>query len=609
MDENLNQDTTQEAQARSSSTLILIAIGIVLLIAAVLLYPEARDQLQQDRLQTTLESITTQVPNNPAPSHSPTPLQTQEEVEPPVYAHPSQFGILILSLREGTDAHLFAYQPILEQLDGSGFGTFPLTRLTSGSHQNITPEISPDGRYVAFSSNRSGFWDIYILDLQTGDLEQFTDTAAYDANPSWSPDGLWLVYESYQIDNLEILIQDRNHSSGPIPLTRNPAADFAPDWSGQGRLISFLSSRSGSLEVWYANLDSPAEDKAIQIEYPPGEIVKHPNWSADGRYLTWAIITGEGEHSLITWDSHHPDRSPIYTGSGDWPLWAGNILYSVVLEPAATYLTAYTGTPDNSQLLLPAVKLPGTLEGISWTSERNYSWFVEQSQKASITPLWEPIANPGAGAEDGLENLIQLRNLEAPYPQFIKDTAENFTDLRGAVIDSAGWDFLATLENAFVPLGNPLPPGVNLTWLYTGRAMMLNDIPRLANWLLLTRENYGSQTYWRVYIRAHNQHGAQGKPIQSYAWDLSARYSGKNSDYENGGALTTTVPEGYWVDFTSLAESYGWKRFPAETFWQFSEKATRYQYFAFTRGLDLEQALNQLYSVQEIQSIINLSFP
>ena len=52
-----------------------------------------------------------------------------------------------------------------------------------------TPPCSPDGTRLAFASNRDGDWDLYWMDLATGEVTQLTDTPEYDAAPSWSPDG------------------------------------------------------------------------------------------------------------------------------------------------------------------------------------------------------------------------------------------------------------------------------------------------------------------------------------------------------------------------------------------------------------------------------------
>ena len=600
-----NSDQIQEEGSRPTylSYLIIIVIGIILIITAIIFYPDARAQIESNQAEVLQATPTITV--TPIATIAPIPTTQAEPINPDLLAYPSQFGSLILSIREGKYIHLFAYQPFLEDWSGIGFTALPLTRITTGPFHDIAPAVSPDGSLVAFASNRNGPWDIYILDLNTGEIKQFTNTFAYDGNPTWSPDGQWLAYESYQVNNLEILIQDINRTSGEIPLTNHPGADFAPNWSKQGRLISFVSTRNGLQEVWYADLDSREVDKAVPVANLPGLSIDHPTWSPDGRYLTWSIVTEEGNHSLLTWDSHDPGRDPVITGSGDWPLWSGggDILYTLLEGPYDTYLTAYPGFKGSSQVMLPAVKMPGHVEGISWSAVNAFIYESNLDPGPKPTPLWYPAE--GSVAEQAAESkdLIQLRNLTAPNPRFNQETVSSFSSLRQAIRDTAGWDFLGTLENAYVSIYEPLTPGVSLEWLFTGRGITIDDIPRMANWLVLVKEEYRDQTYWRVYIRANNQQGSHGKPLHDFNWSFNARYSGSNAQYENGGARSQYIQGGYWIDFTELADAYGWKRFPAEPFWQYSESASRYQYFAFTQEMNLQTALLQLYSQSDIQQL------
>ncbi len=89
----------------------------------------------------------------------------------------------------------------------------PLTRITTGDWNDTAPALSPDRTQLAFASDRNGFWDLYVMDLQTGDVKQITDSPEYNSAPSWSPDAQWLVFETYINDNLEVSIvsvNDRN---------------------------------------------------------------------------------------------------------------------------------------------------------------------------------------------------------------------------------------------------------------------------------------------------------------------------------------------------------------------------------------------------------------
>ncbi|MCS7009986.1 MAG: hypothetical protein NZL98_01275, partial [Anaerolineales bacterium] len=173
------------------------------------------------------------------PTQTPWIITAPVEVTPPSTPQPT--GTFILSLAEGGYYHLFAYAP----------DSLPLTRLTNGQWDDITPAISPDGTWVAYSSRQNGYWDLYLLNLQDGGILRLTDTLAYDAAPSWSPDGVWLVYETYGQNSLEIAIRPvADPNAAPILVTSDSFLDSSPVWSPRGRQIAFVSNRSGEPEIW-----------------------------------------------------------------------------------------------------------------------------------------------------------------------------------------------------------------------------------------------------------------------------------------------------------------------------------------------------------------------
>lgn len=201
------------------------------------------------------------------PSASPSLTLTPTDIPPSATAAPEvplvtptplaflQKGLMVLSLTEGDRAHLFAYQP---QISETSLG-LPLTRLTYGPWDDTQPVFSPDGKKLSFVSNRNGYWDIYIMELSTGLVTRLTDSPEYDGASTWSPDELWVAYESYVDENLEIFIRSVDLTQPPIRLTSHPAADYSPAWSPDGRQIAFISTRSGLPEVWIADLDRADE--------------------------------------------------------------------------------------------------------------------------------------------------------------------------------------------------------------------------------------------------------------------------------------------------------------------------------------------------------------
>ena len=68
-----------------------------------------------------------------------------------------------------------------------------LTPNTADSN-DVDPAVSPDGRRIAFASDRDGNFEIYTVDVFTGELKRLTDNTVYDYNPGWSLDGKRITY-------------------------------------------------------------------------------------------------------------------------------------------------------------------------------------------------------------------------------------------------------------------------------------------------------------------------------------------------------------------------------------------------------------------------------
>ncbi len=507
------------------------------------------------------------------------------------------FGVLqnslaILALEENGYSQLFAYQPAQS----------PFIRLTSGKWDDIHPALNPAGDNLAFASNRGGWWDLYLLDLHSGNLTQITNTPEYDGAPAWSPDGRWLAYESYHGDSsgLDIFIRALDGAQEPIQLTDHPGADYEPSWSPLGRLVAFVSTRSGENEIWVADLDQ-ADDRFTNVSRNNHQIETYPAWSPDGTQLVWSAIGPSGIHELhlaSPGSSASFENKSRVVGSGDQAAWSpgGNALLTILSTPNQEFLTGY-GVPEKA-ITLPPVYLNGTANGLTWGNlapNLDLSTTFASSARVTSTPLWFPALTPLADIPNGRQRLVALQNVQAPNAVLQDLVDESFAGLRKRVAQAAGWDLLANLENAYVPLTVPLEPGLEDDWLYTGRAFAFNPLPANAGWLVILREDYGAQSYWRVMMRARFQDGSQGRPIAALPWDFNARSSGDPRAYETGGAYAKSIPGGYWVDFTRLAEAYGWERLPALAIWRSAYSAARFHEFVHTSGLDWQDAMLEIY--------------
>jgi TolB protein len=501
-------------------------------------------------------------------------------------------GLMVMSIHEGGYAHLFAFQP----------ETLPLTRLSNHPWDDISPAISPDGNRVAFSSRQNGYWDLFLLDLRDGSRIRLTDTPGYEGSPTWSPDGEWLAYEGYQDGAFDIFILSLNdRSQAPIQLTSKAGRNYSPSWSPQGRLIAFVSTRTEKPEIWMADLDK-IDDRFINISNQTQSEQSRPVWSPYGMHLAWVSSTGTSSNIFI-WDQEKPDSLPRLITRGDWPVWSpdGTLIATRLPGPTQSYLTAYQ--VEDGMIVLPPVLLPGQLEGFDWRNARiaqSLPGALDQAARVTPTPMWTPnITPPLTAMPAGRSGVVKLKDVTAPNSMLLEGVADSFTMLRARTANELGWDFLSSLENAFIPISDPLPPGLKDDWLYTGRSIAVNPVAINAGWMVIIREIYDDQIYWRIFLRTRYQDGSQGRPLYEIPWDLNARYGGDPQVYEDGGVPAKVVPAGYWVDFTDLAAAYGWERLSSLLNWRTYYPGIRFNQYVLKNGLDWQSAMLEIYP-QEI---------
>jgi hypothetical protein len=155
-------------------------------------------------------------------------------------------------------------------------------RLTQSGFDDTFPSLSPDGRQIAFVSNRDGNREVYVMQRDGSNPQNLTRNAAEDWTPTWSPDGRHIAFASFRDDNWEIYVMEAD-GNNQTRLTHHTAADYAPSWSPDGKHIAFVSNRDGNINVYVMDADgsqvrrfsdSPATDQS-------------PSWSPDGQEIVW----------------------------------------------------------------------------------------------------------------------------------------------------------------------------------------------------------------------------------------------------------------------------------------------------------------------------------
>jgi len=170
------------------------------------------------------------------------------------------------------------------RVDTSGPGapttSAPVVAISS-TKKDLTPQFSPDGRRVAFTSARSGEMEIWLADPDGSNAVQLTSMGAIPGFARWSPDGHSIVFHSNPEGQAEVYLVSAA-GGNPRNLTSHPGSDAFPNFSPDGRWIYFCSNRAGGNSVW--KVPSSGGDP-VQVTSRPGTMsLMSPN-GADLYYV------------------------------------------------------------------------------------------------------------------------------------------------------------------------------------------------------------------------------------------------------------------------------------------------------------------------------------
>ena len=184
-------------------------------------------------------------------------------------------------------------------------GTDP-ERLTNNPADDQWPDISPNGRYVAFASLRTGNREIFVLDLRENTLLNVSQSSGDDNWPRWSPNGQQIVFHSNRDGNYNIYIVNAD-GTGLRRVTNSPLLYQWPDWSPNGKQIAF---RRGS-DIYAIDADGE-EQNPVQLTNLPAFINQMPAWSPNGQQIAFMSLR-EGYCSvfLMSADGDTPDDPAV----------------------------------------------------------------------------------------------------------------------------------------------------------------------------------------------------------------------------------------------------------------------------------------------------------
>ncbi|MEE8573895.1 MAG: Tol-Pal system beta propeller repeat protein TolB [Thermodesulfobacteriota bacterium] len=237
-----------------------------------------------------------------------------------------------------------------------------LKQITHNGSINLSPQWSPDGRKVLYTSykngrpalyvrnisnskerkvsdkpgiNIAGRWgprgdkialtlsinknpELYTLDLNTNIYTRLTRNGGIDTSPTWSPDGRRLAYVSDIAGNPHIYMI--NSTGGkPKRLTYEGKYNTTPSWSPNGKWITFSRLRNGKFSIWVMRPDGMSQKR---LTYEGNN--ENPSWSPDSRYIIFSTTDRKFRTSLymIRADGTGLRRVPSGLGTEKSPSWS-----------------------------------------------------------------------------------------------------------------------------------------------------------------------------------------------------------------------------------------------------------------------------------------------
>jgi len=156
------------------------------------------------------------------------------------------------------------------------------SRLTFDPGLDINPLWSPDRARVAFSSNRSGSFDLYLKDASGAGDEQRLLAVGEDLHPcGWSRDGRHIAFiRRGASTSWDIWALPMDGSGDAFPVVKTPFFEGRPRFSPDGRWIAYDSDESGRFEIYVRQFPGPGG--RWQVSNSGGS---EPWWSADGREI------------------------------------------------------------------------------------------------------------------------------------------------------------------------------------------------------------------------------------------------------------------------------------------------------------------------------------